>query len=241
MTIGGEELNNLKNTNTDWAFSLSNEEDPQPIPVGDEELPWDVIPYVYDADAWKQFTDPVVYQIDKVLREFMTVMSRSDYWRKHTLVRKYTCGMLWKLLFKRPYDRRIDTTNVKKAVKIFAYYSSTVTKEGTVWDDETQSKRYFHKTVYTLSSKAIERPPYSLRLRWEWLSEKGVVPDKGNMKLPKDDLKPGHSRYPKTEARLQERREKAREAYNEYQRNRKEALRRIEAGVECEQPGQLSD
>lgn len=66
-------------------------------------------------------------------------------------------------------------------------------------------------------------PPYSLKLRLEWLGEKGDIPTWSNMAVPKDDLEPGHARNYKTEKNMERRREQARARYNE-RYNRKKGL-----------------
>jgi len=180
------------------------------------------LPYINDPKAWKQFHNPVLYETEVRLRNFIEEMSHDNQWRKDKYKRTYTFKMLFELLYGREYDgsKGKDCKYVYVLTKLFAYYSTSIKKD--YYDRERGKAR--NKTCYVLSTKGHEKPPYSLKLRLEWLEAKGELPNFSNMKLPKDDLKPGHARNPKTEANKERRRQLARERYNEYQRQRKQRI-----------------
>jgi hypothetical protein len=119
-------------------------------------------------------------------------------------------------MFEQLYGRKAsqknkgDITRLRRLTKVLAYYSTKIQKAGMI-----RGKNYT-KTVYTLSLKLYKkRPPYSLRLRLQWLTDQGIMPTWHNMQLPKDDLKPGHARNPKTDENMRIRRERAKQRYNE--------------------------
>ena len=216
-------LEKLKN----GGWSLYDEE---PIETGNDVIDKAALPYIVKTEAWNQFNNPVVYQTDMLLREFISVMGKDQYWRRHTLSRKYTYGMLFKLLFGRDYDPKKDSKHTYVITKLFAYYSTRIQ------NDCYKDGKKKTKTAYTIMANVDDKPPYSLKLRLEWLAARGDVPCWQNMQMPKDNLKPGHARNPKTEANMERRREEARKRYNEYQRRRKELIDQV-----GEQPSSGSD
>lgn len=175
----------------------------------------DVLPYIDGRRAWEQYTNPFVYEFDKLVREFIIKMSESSSWRTQIKKRKYTYSMIIERLYNRPYDSKIDSGNGKQASRILAYYSSKIQKQGFI------DGKHYSKHVYTLSPTRVKRQPYSLRLRLEWLQEQGKLPTYLNMKLPKDDLTPGHARNKRTNANMERRTAEAKARYNERYKDRK--------------------
>lgn len=204
--------------------------DEAPIETGGDVIDKAALPYIVKTEAWDQFNNPVVYQTDKLIREFITIMGKDSYWRRHINPRKYTYGMLFKILFGRDYDPKKDSKHTYVITKLFAYYSTRI-QNSYCNNGVTKNKK-----AYTLMADVSDRPPYSLRLRLEWLADRGEIPSWHNMQMPKDNLKPGHARNPKTEANMERRREEARKRYNEYQRRRKELINEV-----GEQPATGSD
>lgn len=196
--------------------------DEAPIETGSDVIDKAALPYIVKTEAWDQFNNPVVYQTDKLIREFITIMGKDSYWRRHISSRKYTYGMLFKILFGRDYDRKKDSKNTYVITKLFAYYSTRI--QNGYCNNGVIKK---NKKAYTLMADVSDKPPYSLKLRLEWLAAKGEIPCWQNMQMPKDNLKPGHARNPKTEANMERRREEARKRYNEYQRRRKELIDKV--------------
>ena len=192
--------------------------DEAPIETGGDIIDKAALPYIVKTEAWDQFNNPVVYQTDMLLREFISIMGKDTYWKRHMMSRKYTYGMLFKILFGRDYDPKKDRKHTYVITKLFAYYSTRIQKE--FYKDGKKKNR----TAYTIMANVDDKPPYSLKLRLEWLAAKGEIPCWQNMQMPKDNLKAGHARNPKTEANMERRREEARKRYNEYQRRRKELI-----------------
>lgn len=202
------------------------DESPAPIERGDWDVNRTLLPYISDPLAWKNYENRMLYDAEVELRRFITQQREIPKWRNTIAPRRYTFKMLFEILFHRAYDPHTDMKSSYMLKKLFAYYSTKVTKSFTDGSLINGQKGY-HKSTrgYHISSKdPNEKRPYSLRLRVEWLAERGKVPTAANMKLCKDDLKPGHARSKKTEANIERRREAARERYRVYQQDRKRAL-----------------
>jgi len=185
------------------------------LPVHDpfEQQGPEIPSYLDKPDHWKNYSDMVLYELELLLRKFFKSKEGEKNWEKgNAYMRKYTCSMMFEQLYGRKVSmsNKDDLTRLRRLPKLLSYYSTRVQKCGSIRGRKT------NKTIYTLSLRMYRnRPPYSLRLRIEWLSEQGKLPVWQNMKLPNDDLKPGHARNKRTDENMRARREKARQLYNE--------------------------
>lgn len=191
----------------DWVFNFEE-------PMKKPELPSEpnmATNYLAGPGKWDNYSDKVTYECDSLLRQFFATKEGDPQWEQtHPKWRRFTTGMMFEVLFGRKYDPKTDYQYGFRLSKVMAYYSTRATKEGSI-----RGKRY-KKTIYTLSLKRYRKLlPYSLKLRVEWLAEHGELPTYQNMRLPKDNLKPGHARNPKTDENMEKRREQARERYRE--------------------------
>lgn len=193
-----------------WSFQLGGQTPEIELPEESMEL----LPYLAGSERWEQYHDDTLYMLDSKVRTWMETCAASKEWCRRAKLRKYTMSMVFEQIFGRKYDVSKDAKYVNRFANILAYYSSRVQKSGSI-----KGKTYT-KTIYTLSPTRLKKPPYSLRLRLEWYEQTGTMPTYGNMKLPKDDLKPGHARNPKTEANMERRREEGRRRYNERYKDR---------------------
>ena len=197
----------------DWVFDLEGEKPQKPELAYDDKL----VPLLSNPKVWEQFQNPVVYEIDCLIRKWIELCSHNVKWARAAKYRKYTIGMVVEQIYGRKWDQSKDGSRTYLYSRIIAYYSSRIQKEAYI------AGKRVKKTVYTISPARLSKPPYSLRLRLEWLAERGEVPNAWNMKLPEDDLKKGHARNPKTDANMERRRREAKDKYNErYNRKRKE-------------------
>lgn len=184
-------------------------EKPEDLHLKDPAPRW-AIPYIATPEAMKNYSDDLIYETDKRLREF--IESMKGKWSKRGMDRRISFGDLTKLL---GLDEAVKKRkNYNSVARVFAYYSCRTYKE-------TNINGVRKKKVYMLSPWRLRRLPYSLRLRIEMLQD-GCHPKQ--MELPKDDLEMGHARNPRTEANIERRKEDARNAFNEYQRRRRESL-----------------
>lgn len=201
------------------------------IEKGDDKYVPHVIPYVTSQEGFENWSSDMLYEGEKALRAFMEEQGKNNQWRRHRYCRTYRFGELFQIMFDRKYSHS-DYRYVKQLKRLIAYYSSKVSKY--CYDRETQKTK--DKPTYTLSVARLEKPPYSLRLRAEWYEEQGLELCPQRMRLPKDDLEPGHARNPRTEANMQKRSKLAKEKYNEYMRKwRRDRNDRQEAQGELEQ------
>lgn len=202
-------------SNGDWVFSF---DDPQTKPELPDE-PNMATNYLAGPGKWENYSDKIIYECDSLLRQFFESKKNDSHWSMpNPKYRRFTTGMMFEVLFGRKYDPKTDHQYGVRLARVMAYYSTKIIKEGSI-----NGKRY-KKSIYTLSMKRYFKcPPYSLKLRIEWLSDKGELPTFRNMKMPKDDLKIGHARNKKTNENMERRSERARQRYNELYRNRKEA------------------
>lgn len=174
-----------------------------------DDIPGWAVPYLSDEKAWDNYSDDIVYEVDKAIRSWGEQMR--SHWSRKGMDRRYQFSTLLGLL---GVDVNVNNNkNYNKIARIFAYYSTKVQKETFI--DGVRKKN-----VYTISPSRLRRPPYSLRLRLEQFDGPR---DGRSMQLPKDDLEKGHARNPRTEANMQRRSEEARRRYNEYKRKRSEA------------------
>lgn len=186
-------------------FSL---EDPKPKQFEiKEKLPKWAVPYLSSEKAWDNYSDPLVYEVDKRIREWIKEMR--PVWRTKRgkgLDRRFQFATLMDII-----GIEIDSEvrkNYQKIARIFAYYSSKVSKQ-------TRIDGVKKKGVYTISPSRVDKQPYSLKLRMEEFSHEV---DGKSMRLPVDDLEPGHARNPRTDANMQRRSEEGKRRMNEYKR-----------------------
>lgn len=190
-------------TTGDWEFKLDDTPDIKlPVESG-------ILPYITSPEAWKQYNNPVIYEADKLMREWMAALSKDKQWRSKQSMRKYTFKQIFEQLHGRPYDCKKDGKLTNAYAKVFTYYSSRVLKHGTDIDG-----KHITKPVYVISPRRLNCAPYSLKLRLEWLSEQGKIPSWKNMKLPVD-MPQGTARNPKTAENMERRSKLAKERYNE--------------------------
>lgn len=160
---------------------------------------------------WENYSDELVYQADKRIREWIETMKPT--WKKQSrFKRRYPFKDLAQILGidKEVYQKK----NFNKISKVFAYYSTKYAKEAKI-------NGIHKKNVYTISPARLKLQPYSLKLRLEQMEGEGTW---RNFQLPKDDLEKGHARFPRTEANMQKRSEEAKRKYNEYQQKRRAEL-----------------
>lgn len=191
----------------EWSFTFT---DPQSKPVLPDE-PNMATGYLEGVGKWENFSDPLLYELDSLLRQFLETKVNDPKWTTaSTKWRRFTCGMMFEILYGRKYVSGDDNKYAFRLAKLMAYYSTRITKEGSI-----RGKRY-KKSIYCLSIKRYKTmPPYSLKLRLEWLEEQGKLPSWHNMGLPKDDLRIGHARNKRTEENMEKRRERAKKQYLE--------------------------
>lgn len=193
---------------SDWSFSLEER------PDVNLKIDGDILPYITSADAWKQYNNPVIYEADKLTREWLEILSKNTKWCRTQSMRKYTFRQIFEQLHGRPYDVKKDAKITNAYAKVFTYYSSRVLKHGTEIDG-----KHYTKPVYVISPKRLKCAPYSLKLRLEWLAERDQIPSWKNMKLPVD-MPQGTARNPKTAENMERRQRLAKDRYNERYRDR---------------------
>lgn len=184
------------------------------------KVPTPAVSYLEGEGKWENYSDATLYECESLLRQFLEEKKKDSKWRQQNpMYRKCTVGIMYYNLFGCEYDSKdsLCQKRGRRLARLLTYYSTRKQKEGTIL-----GKKHT-KTIYTLSLRRYAKvPPYSLRLRVEWLAEQGRIPVWQNMQLPKDNLKAGHARNPKTDANMERRREHARRLYNEkYNSNRK--------------------
>lgn len=205
-----------------WTFKFSDTPEAPDLPVHDPFTPQgpEIASYLSGPGKWENYSDMVVYELDSLVRKFLESKLDDKQWtgQGSHFYRKYTCGLMFEQIYGHPckLDDHDERVRLQRLSKVLAYYSTRIQKNGSI-----RGKNY-SKSIYTLSLQRYKKvPPYSLRLRVEWLAEQGKLPTWHNMKLPKDDLKAGHARNPRTNENMRRRRERAREEYYErYKRNR---------------------
>lgn len=192
-------------TGDEWTFSL---EDLPPV-VEIANKPNMATGYLALPGRWENYSDEILYDIEVRLRKFLKEKEDDPHWTwARTTYRKFTVGMMFEILYGRKWDPTKDGKWAFRMARVMSHYSSRIQKEGTI-----RGKKYT-KTIYTLSLSRFHKvSPYSLKLRIEWLADRGELPTTSNMRLPNESLKPGHARNPKTEANMARRREKAKERY----------------------------
>ena len=164
-------------------------------------LPGWALPILTTPERWENYSNDLIYETDKRIREWMRSM-KSVWTNRKGMDRRYSRQMLVEILglqdaIKTAYDNKIVS-------RIFAYYSTKVTGSTTI-----NGKKV--KRAYTLSLRRLKKNPYSLRLRLEELEDEGHW---AHFNLPKDDLEVGHARNPRTEANIERRKQRGREIAN---------------------------
>lgn len=194
-----------------WAFKF--EKDPEDIKLPDTRPMWDM-PYLGDPDRWANWSDPIIFECDWLIRQYIEMRMKDPGWgglgKAAERRRRYTFGMMFRVLFGREYDPKRDSKYNVKLGRVMSHYSSRVQKNTSMPGMKNC------KTVWFLSVTRFKKvAPYSLKVRLQWLADRGETPTWRNMAPPKDDLKPGHARNKKTEANMEARRERARKQFNE--------------------------
>lgn len=198
-----------------WSFSFEDKPEVTELPDISITDPNTVNPpnYLGKPEKWQNYTDLTLYEVECLLRKFFDRKMDDPLWTgRAAFYRRCTLGMIYEELYGNKLDPKDKECQkrMRRLANLLAYYSTRIQKEGSVRGKKTNKK------IYTLSLKRYqEKPPYSLRLRLEWLDSQGKLPCWQNMKLPKDDLKPGHARNPRTEANMEKRREDGKRRYNE--------------------------
>ena len=199
----------------DWVFNLM---DPETKPVLPDR-PNMATNYLEGPGKWENYSDPDLYEADSLLRQFLESKAEDPKWTTaSTKWRRFTAGMMFEVIHGRPYagTHTSDYQKILRLARVMAYYSTRITKEGSI-----RGKRYKKKIYYLSVARCKKLPPYSLKLRLEWLQDKGELPCWQNMKAPKDDLKAGHARNKRTDENMRIRRQEAKRRYNERYRNNK--------------------
>lgn len=208
----------------EWVFSLEDKVEIPELPVHDplhEQGP-EKPGYLEGPGKWENYSDNVLYELESLMRNWMETKLDDPDWNakgaKGIRARKYTCGMVFTSIYGKPFDmnNKDDQVRLRRLPKLMAYYSTRIQKEGMI------NGKKLTKKIYHLSLKLYKKkPPYSLRLRIEWLQAQGKLPVWQNMKMPKDDLKAGEARNPKTNENMRRRREQARQRYKDRHGDRK--------------------
>lgn len=201
-------------TFTGWDLS----EPAEKLPLKDMVPSWS-LPYLTTPKEWANYSSDVIYEADKRIREW--IASMKSKWSRNGQDRRYSFTMVVQIL-------GLEEVAVMKKhhatiAKVISYYSTRIMK-----DTKIKGKRC--KTVYVLSAKRLERPPYSLRLRLEQMEGEGVWQ---NLRMPKDDLEPGHARHPRTDANMQRRSRMAKDRANAVNRQWKSEHRKGEPGSDA--------
>ena len=181
------------------------------------------IAYFSKPEQWDNYTDEYLYQFEKAFRDWAIPMCDTEPWKmKKPKYRKYTMSQVMQACLGRPYNSKTDRQHMNTMKAVLTYYSSRV--QNSYYSNE--KKKTISKTAYSLSVQRIkQRPPYSLKLRLEWLAEQGLTPNYQNVLPYKETLTAGHARNKRTNANMEKRSELMRERYNERQRERRASQR----------------
>ena len=194
-------------------------------PVERKPLVGQAAAFLADPDIWKNYESDLLAEVETMLRDWMTEMSKLSAWNTtNAKKRKYTFSMVFELVTGERYDQKKHANQIKTWTTLLRYYSSRVQKSGNI------NGRFYSKTVYMLSPARLKRPPYSIRLRIPWLIEHGHAIDKRTMENLNHDLcEPGHARNPRTEANMRQRSREARQRYEQWSLSKEAKQRRKEA------------
>ncbi len=172
------------------------------------------MPFIRSVDEWKNYTNEMLYDVDKWIREWMQKMHDEGVWvGKRGRYNRYSVSTVFTLMTGMEYEYK-HTRVAQHIGKVLSCYSSRRIKATEV---HGKTCRNVYALSYTIMAKT---PPVSLKLRLEWLAERGELPTAENMRLSKG-LKPGTAYYPITNARMKKRQREARDRYNEYQYRKK--------------------
>lgn len=188
----------------DWVFNLGASNNKPRIAHSGE-----LIALLGESDRWAQYENEVVYELDCLVRQWIEENSKHAKWVKHYICRRYTMKMVYEQIYDTPYEQNTIKGINNWLPRILRYYSTRVQRGGSIYG------KSYKKTIYTISPKRGKGKPYSLKLRLEWYADQGIMPTYKNMSLPKDNLRPGHARNPKTDANMIARSERAKARYNE--------------------------
>lgn len=209
-------MQSFPTSDDNWEFSFGEEYTKPTLPEGVSR----VTGYLEGVGKWENYTDKYLYEDECLLRQLFAQKESDPLWlRKSGKYRRFTCKMMFEVLYGREYDPKTadeaDRLRFNRLPRLMKYYSSRMQKEAYILGKRHKS------TVYSLSMKrARELAPFSLRLRLEWLEEQGRTPCWQNMKLVRDDLSVGHARNPRTDANMERRREEGKRIYNERYKDR---------------------
>lgn len=194
-------------------------------PIERKPLVGQAAAFLADPDIWKNYENDLLAEVETMLRDWMTEMSKLSAWNTtNAKKRKYTFSMVFELVTGERYDQKKHANQIKTWTTLLRYYSSRVQKSGNI------NGRFYSKTVYMLSPARLKRPPYSIRLRIPWLIEHGHAIDKRTMENLNHDLcEPGHARNPRTEANMRQRSKEARQRYEQWSLSKEAKQRRKEA------------
>ena len=200
-------------------------------PIERKPLVGQAAAFLADPDIWKNYENDLLAEVETMLRDWMTEMSKLSAWKTtNAKKRKYTFSMVFELVTGERYDQKKHANQIKTWTTLLRYYSSRVQKSGNI------NSRFYSKTVYMLSPARLKRPPYSIRLRIPWLIEHGHAIDKRTMENLNHDLcEPGHARNPRTEANMRQRSKEARQRYEQW-RLSKEAKQRRKEAIRASEP-----
>ena len=159
--------------------------------------------YLHDEEQFKNYCDDLIYCAEKNIRKFIEKKSEDYKWKTVNKYRQYTLGQLVEICTGQAYTKKKNQKLALRIRKLGLYYCSRTIQGGNVViKDEKNGKEkvchYGKAILYRLSNwnKIKDMPPYSLRLRQEWLSAKNIKPNEKNMEyIPpyKDHEKVGNS------------------------------------------------
>lgn len=172
-------------TINDWTFTF---EDPQPV-LDTEEFNMGH-PYLSGPGRWENYSDDQLYNAECLLRQFLET-KRGGWGTPNQSARKFTAKMMYEILYNEPAPKT-TTAIVVKLNRLLNHYATRVyrRKNTTIRGERVRGK------VYLLSAQRLDKPPYSLRLRLEWMAERGILPTWSNMQLS-GQLKEGETRTSK--------------------------------------------
>ena len=197
-------------TTDSWVIGGQKEEKPayQDPGIGMEAV------FLNDPELWENYESQDLYEADKRLRTWIAEMDKNKTWHNSRLKRRYTTGMLMKLVYGIEITCRPKKLNMY--ANLFSYYSSRIQKNGVI------DKKYRKHRIYTISPARLKRPPYSLKLRVEWMAENGVAMSGHTLFNPKREvIGPGQARNPRTQANMDRRSELAKQRYRDRYKDRK--------------------
>lgn len=187
-------------------FDLTDDGGDKPLVVGDA---WKQIrPLIDTPEKWKQYTNTLLYETEKDLREWMAKLYNNVEWRTSRLRRRYTCRMAFERIYGVEYDPKVHSKQIRALGKLMAHYSNKIQTDGYICGKRVHTK------IFHLAAAGFRKRPYSIRLKIEMMLAEGKIPTNKDTEIPKL-LQPNHARYERSEKNMQERRKLARERYYE--------------------------